>query len=87
MPVDELPESPWRDEQTLIGGLAIVNEALATYLQNLIDVKLGEAEPMALELRVSLGSAMVETGNALQAHALMQLAGQVGGSIPTALDT
>jgi hypothetical protein len=63
---EELPQNPWHDEQFLIGGLALVNEELAAFLENLINVKVGTAKPMQSPSLISLGSKMVETGNALQ---------------------
>ena len=64
--MSEFPESPWHNDRILVGGLAMVNEALAVFLENVIDVKRGEAEPVSAKVVASLGCSMVEVGNALQ---------------------
>jgi hypothetical protein len=67
------PENPWLDDEILLGGLAIVNQTLAAFLQNVIDVKQGKAQPFTAVQVASIGSSMVETGNALQSRILNNL--------------
>jgi hypothetical protein len=69
----DFPENPWRDDDVLLGGLAIANQVLAALLQNIADVRVGKAEPFTAVQVASVGSSMVEAGNALQSRIVNSL--------------
>jgi hypothetical protein len=69
----DFPENPWRDDEVLMGGLAIANQVLAALLKNIADVREGKAEPFTAVQVASVGSSMVEAGNALQSRIVNSL--------------
>ncbi|GLW84703.1 hypothetical protein [Actinokineospora globicatena] len=62
---DAIPENPWRDDQVLLHGLTDIHRGLAAYLENILQVHHGTAEPLPARVVASLGTCMVEVGNAL----------------------
>jgi hypothetical protein len=71
--MEGFPENPWRDDDVLMGGLAIANQVLAALLQNIADARAGKAEPFTAVQVASVGSSMVEAGNALQSRIVNSL--------------
>lgn len=63
--MDDSPTNPWRDDDVLLGGLTIANQALSTFLENVVAVREGKAEPFSAVHVASVGTSMIEAGNAL----------------------
>ncbi|WP_146108339.1 hypothetical protein V5P93_002313 [Actinokineospora auranticolor] len=70
---DDIPENPWRNGQVLLHGLTVIYRGLEMYLENIVDVHQGVAQPLPARVVASLGTSMVEVGNALAGRVIKSL--------------
>lgn len=64
----------WRDEFTLIGDLATVNNQIKAYVLRALNADAGRDEPTAPAHEHALGSRLVDLGTELQARATQRSA-------------
>lgn len=69
--------SPYKE---LLTDLAVANQALTGYLENVLAVHRGEGDPVSPEIEMALGSFLVDVGFRLNKHVFKTSVEKFGGT-------